>query len=629
MRRLTINIISVPFQNLTTILLLSGFLSTLVGVGLFVLKKLNTICSSAGERLFLSFGIGAGIAGYSVFVLAALQLLYPFPLYVLMTLLVSTAYFGLKNSGLVEAVRSVHLPRSFIEKLALAVLLVFLFLAFILAMTPETGKDALVYHLGAPKLYLRHHGFYFIDGNIFSNLPFHTEMLFLIGLFLQGDVLAKCMAFAVFPVLLLGIRQFAIHKMENNSLPYLSMLLFATVPSVFMLSTTAYIDLYVALYSMGAVFTFLNWQKKRERTWLLFSGFFTGLAASCKYSALFLSFLGVLGILWTHRQMEDTKAALRDLLLYILFVVIWGIPFYLKNWIMTGNPLYPFMYNIFGGKGLDPELAHLYNVLYWYMGMGREWLDYIMLPWNVSFYARMDSTRFDGIIGPLFLIVLPFLFGIQRKDTRLKMILIYCGAYFLFWASASQDIRYLTPILPFLALLVGLVLSSYQQQKAVTVFLGIVTAGCIIFNGYHIVGAFVRINPVNVVIGKEDREAFLTRSLSHYPMYRFINNNLPQDAKVFLVYMRNLGFLCDWDCYSDSMYEHYTLKKILAASSSTEEVRQKIKSMGFTHIMYDEVFVTGEKSILTPEETALLLEFQQKHLQSLKSDLTYGLYRVL
>lgn len=610
------------------LLFLFSFILALTGVGLLILNILKPTFSSTGERLFIAFGLGAGTTGYSIFALASLQLLSPLPLYLLLALLVAASFFGWRNSEVVNAIRSTCLPHSFVEKSALAFLIIILGVAFVLALAPETGKDALTYHLAVPKLYLKHHGFYFIEGNIFSNLPFHTEMLFLTGLFLNGDIFAKVVAFAAFPVILLGIRQFAMHRMGNNYLPYLSMLVFATVPSVFMLSTTAYIDLYVALYAVGAVFAFFNWQERREKTWLFLFGFFTGTAMSSKYSALFLPFLGVLGILWTHRQSDEAKSALQNLFIYLLFSAILGSQFYTKNLILTGNPLYPFMYTIFDGRSLDPEFARLFAGLYRYMGMGREFIDYLLLPLNVSLLAKMNSSRFDGVIGPLFLLVLPFLAGIKNKGNSLKTILIYCGAYFLFWASSSQDIRYLTPILPFLALLIGFTLSGYQQ-KTIKALLMSMTLFCLIFNGHHIAREFVRINPVGVVLGKEDREAFLARSLSHYPMYQFVNKNLPQDSKVFLIYMRNLGFLCERGYYSDSMLEDYTLRKILSASSSQEDVQRKIKSMGFTHIMYDDLFVTGKKSLLSEEEKMLFISFQRDYLRMVKSELTYGLYRVL
>lgn len=67
----------------------------------------------------------------------------------------------------------------------------------LLALTPETAKDALVYHLAIPKLYLRHGGIYFIEGNIAQGNPLLTEMIFLLALFLKGDSLAKLLVLGV------------------------------------------------------------------------------------------------------------------------------------------------------------------------------------------------------------------------------------------------------------------------------------------------------------------------------------------------------------------------------------------------------------------------------------------------
>jgi hypothetical protein len=607
-------------------LLLLAFAFT--GTGLLVLKTVQVAPDSMGERLFLAYALGAGVAGYAVFALAAGQFLYPAPLYLIIALLFALACTGWRGVEVTAALRVWRPPRGWIERGALALLLLFLGAAFLLALTPEIGKDALLYHLAVPKLYLRHHGFYFIPGNAFANYPFHTEMLFLLALFLQGEILAKLLAFAVVPVILLGIRQFAMHRMEQNAYPYLSMLLFFLIPSVFQLAHMAYIDLYIALYAMGAVITFCNWYRERLAGWLILCAVFTGLALACKYSTLLFPSLGVLGVAWSHRKSEESGPVLRDLALFLGVAFLVGCPFYLKNWVLTGNPLYPFMYGIFGGKGWNPELGRLYDGLFMYLGMGRGWLDYLLLPWNVSVHARMDSVYFDGFIGPLFLIVLPFLAGIRNIEPSVRITLLFCALNFLFWATSSQNIRYLSPLFPFLALTTGMVLTAYRPQKGVAILLGLVTAGCLAFNGFQIARDFMRIRPLGVISGGESRDEFLSRSLSVYPIYRFANENLPADARIFLVYAKNWTFLLERECYADSMFEHYTLKKILAASATPAEVYKRLKEKGFTHIMYDPSYVTGVKSMLSPEEIALFAAFRDKFLILLKRDRYYSLWRL-
>jgi hypothetical protein len=614
-------------RDAATLVLLTvlGFIFT--GCGLLVLKAIRSTISGAGEKLFLAFAAGTGLTGYLVFLLAWLQLLSPLPLYALLALLLTAAVAGWRGADVRIALKPCRLPRGLVERAACAGTIVLLALSLLLALTPEIGKDALVYHLAVPKAFLRHHGFYFIPGNTFANLPFQTEMLYLLGLFLQGDILARGLGFAAFPCILLGIRQLSL-RMGNNAFPWLSMFIFAALPSMFELSHLAYADLYVAFYALAAVIAFLAWFDSDEAPWLYLCALFTGLAVSCKYSALLLPFLGVLGVLLRHRDAEEARGALRDLARYVIPVMLFSAPYYLKSWVLTGNPCYPFMYSVFGGKGLDPDLAGLYNGLYQYMGMGRGWLDFLLLPWNMSVNAEMNSTRFDGLISPLFMIMLPFLAGIRKPGAQLKTIYVYCAANFLFWAVSSQDIRYLSSVLPFLAVLSGVIITRYRRSTGVSALLGVSVAGCLIFNTAHIARDFIKISPVGVLTGRESREAFLQRNLPVYDMYRFINTELPDNARVFLIFMRNYTFLCDRSCYADTMFEDYTLKKILSPSATPDAVYERLKGMGFTHIMYDARFVTGEKSTLSPEQLALFTAFKEKYLTVQKNQRTWNLYLI-
>jgi hypothetical protein len=260
--------------------------------------------------------------------------------------------------------------------------------------------------------------------------------------------------------------------------------------------------------------------------------------------------------------------------------------------------------------------------------MGRTFLDYILLPWNLSFHARMDSPHFDGLIGPIFIAALPFAIGLRSPSLVLKIMGTYCLSMFLFWASAAQQIRYLIPIFPFLAVITGSILTSYRRKKAVFYLLAVLIAGGLVFNGYHITKDFMKINPLKVVIGKEEKGAFLHRMLPSYGIYDDMNRRLPRDAKIFLIYMRNWTFLCEHECYSDSMFESYTLQKILSQASSPAGVFAALTQKGFTHLLFDVHYIYGPPSTLTPSEQDLFKAFTQDHLELLKADRSYFLCRI-
>jgi hypothetical protein len=237
----------------------------------------------------------------------------------------------------------------------------------------------------------------------------------------------------------------------------------------------------------------------------------------------------------------------------------------------------------------------------------------------------MHTPRFDGVVGPLFLLVLPFIAGMRPLPVWVRTILIYAGLTFLFWASGSQQLRFLIPVFPFLALATGFIVAHYRPKKALAGLLLVIIAASLAYNGVHLYREFMSIRPVGVVFGTESRSDFLRRSVSSYDIYQYINSTLPADAKLFLVSMKGMTFLCDRTCYSDTMMESYTLQQILSRSASPADVQRALREQGFTHLLYDSNYVLGEKSMLTPSEKALFAEFRDKYLKLLHQDHSYYL----
>ena len=112
-------------------------------------------------------------------------------------------------------------------------------------------------------------------------------------------------------------------------------------------------------------------------------------------------------------------------------------------------------------------------------------------------------------------------------------------------------------------------------------------------------------------------------------MFQHINTDLPSDAKIFFIYMRNLGFLCNRTYYSDSMFESHTIEKILARCETPFEVYEALRARGITHILYDIAYVFGPFSTFSEAGKTLFAEFQNRFLNHVKNENgRYYLYRV-
>lgn len=622
-------------NTLLDLLLLPLAVAVVTGVGGLLLRTAGVAAACRTERYFFAFAAGLAATGYAVFVPAALRILGPAALWVLIMILAGASVPGWSALRAPAAPTGAGIafgpPRPLLEKAAVPLLAALLALDLALALAPETGKDALIYHLAVPKEYLKRGGFFFIPGNVFANYPLLGEMAYIPALFLKGEILAKLLHFGALAGVLAGMRSFSLRHVPENDYPRTGLLLFAAIPAVFAVSHTANVDLFVVLYALAALFAYANWTEEGRGGWLALAGAFTGAALSCKYTALLLPFLGVLAILVeARRRNAPDREALGNLLRYLAPAAILGVPFYLKNLVLTGNPFHPFLYGLFGGRGWDAEQARLYDALVEHLGMGRGWIDYLMLPWNVSLRAQADSPRFDGILGPVFLFALPFLVGVRRTGAPLKAALAFSLLWFLFWASSAQLTRYLLPVFPFLALAVGVALTWHRSRPGRWPhgLLAAVVAGGLAFGGYYIAREFGKTSPLGVIAGAESRADYVARNVPISRMYGYLDQRLPPGSKVFLIYMRNYTFLCETECYSDSMFESYTIQKILSASRSADDVRASLRGGGFTHLMYDGRYVFGDLSTFTPAERELFVRFQEAALVLVHEEGPFRLFRI-
>ena len=613
---------SILIQHCLNLGFILGLTLIAVGLGRLVLYKMSLRCLSTAETFIFGAGLGFGILSYSVFFLGACQAFYPFMVYLLLGIsaLMSLMGWKVRFSNSVKS-GTENKKLSLFEVVACLLLLFCLLFGLLIALTPAIGNDALTYHLGAPKLYLENHGFYFIPGKLCSNYPLNNEMLYIIGLLLGGDIAAKGIHFAMTVFILIGMYQFTKHYLPNALFIFLPLLLFYSIPSVFVNSHMAYSDLTITFYIFLSVYAFLNWFSGKQVQWLVICGVLTGLSMATKYSALLLPFMGCLGILCvSRRQKIDNRQALLFLGLYVLSALVVGSPFYIKNWILTGNPLYPFLYPIFGGTGWDMELSRQYDLFLKNLGMGRGLFNYLLLPWNVSFYAKMNSPVFDGILGPLFILTLPFAAWTKNTPAALKIAMVYCGITFLFWIASVHQIRYLIPIFPFLAIMVGYILGYFRSHRWVFSLLLMFIVVGLGFNGYHIFKDFQVISPIKVVTGRESRNTFLNRMLPAYSIFQYINTHLPEDSKIFFIYMKNPGYLCDRPYYSDSVMESHTMEKILSSATSPEQVYLDLKNREFTCILYDIRYIFGNRSPFSSRNRELFHIFQSKYLELIKTE---------
>ena len=436
-------------------------------------------------------------------------------------------------------------------------------LVFALSLAPPSGADydSLVYHLAVPAQYSHAGRVVQLRFDHHSYFPFTMEMLYGVALQLRGPVFAKLFHWLMLPLgalVLIALGTRAGSRMAG----LLAACLFTSLPMTLVEASTAYVDLGFAAFVAAAVLCFAGAPTQNRLHNLAWSGAFCGFCLGTKYFGwLILGFLGIWLCVETLKTRPQNGA--RGIALFGALALAIGGAWYVRNLIWVGNPVYPFAYGLFGGRGWTAEMARLYDESQAIYGFGRAPLDLISLPFRLAM-TPLNVGGFDGlgvrgqplwplIPGPivgektglfdvpaLFFITIPgpaiFAFGLPALLGRDKPRPILMAAalfvfLWLFWTLTSQQVRYLFPALALLSIVGGWGISQWAPKLTLARWIGGAgLAAWLLFAPVFVTlaarGSF------DVIRGAQTPENYLMRTFSGYGAMQWINANAPADARV-------------------------------------------------------------------------------------------------
>lgn len=332
-----------------------------LGLGLAVLRVVRCpLRSELGEGAAALF-LGVGLLGTVVLLLGLLGLCGVGPLRVLMTLLAVAVspLSGPRLAGLRHSARPrpAELPAHAIGALMVVVVA-------LQAATPPSAFDALEYHLAVPRLWLRAGRIAPVPGNFFSHQPFGAEMNFLLGLALGADRLPTVPKFfnlggllAVMGLVLALARVLGMGRGARG----VAVLAVAATPLTVKVCSDAFVDIWVVLGVLTAVKTWHRWLVSRRPGALIVAALALGTLMTLKHTATVIWVLPLLGLFaWTilsHRLCPPEWIISGAVLLVLALLP--AAPWYLKEWLWTGNPIFPLGHGVLGGEGWSATQSQL------------------------------------------------------------------------------------------------------------------------------------------------------------------------------------------------------------------------------------------------------------------------------
>jgi hypothetical protein len=348
----------------------------------------------------------------------------------------------------------------------------------------------------------------------------------------------------------------------------------------------------------------------------LLSALGMGIAVGSKYNALIAGFiLNMLLMMSVIRDTHKQKAALWYGALFFVITAVVASPWYLKNYLQTGNPFYPLWGDLFKSITPHPAIAaasrdtietsrqinffKMRQVMY-----GESFWETLLIPIRMFFQGKDNSYQyFQGVLNPILIVFSPFILFKKRYDKD-KFVFVIFTVFFIviaFFLTAKQ-VRYILPALPFLAILAVMGIKNlldkigevsfffslrFGEKIALTarVFIFTSVAVLLTFNFIYLKNRIETINPFSYVLCKETREAFLKHHLLHYDAVEYINHFLPDDAVVFTMFLGRRGYYLDRAYKNEPSFGMATLKHMINTSDDEKKFTEYIRSMGITHIL--------------------------------------------
>lgn len=339
-----------------------------------------------------------------------------------------------------------------------AVVVVFALLGLIDALGPETGFDALWYHLWLPREHLAAGTLVDRPDEYPQLYPQTVELLFGWGLAWGGEISAVLVHFG-FGLLAAAASYHLARRFTGPGWAMLAPAAFLSAPTIGWELGTANNDLPLAAFATVALAELLAWREDGDRVRLVRSALLIGLGLASKHLGLLLLAPLALVVLWFAAtggggRLRRAGRGVLTSAAYTAGALLVAAPWYGRAAWITGNPVFPELYGVFGAPAdrWDSQATRDLAAFGDTFGRGHDLVALLALPADVTFRADAFSASW----GALFLAAVPLaVLAIPRRPRGLGTVAFTAAVFMLLWASPVSSLqgRFLAPVIPLLAVL--------------------------------------------------------------------------------------------------------------------------------------------------------------------------------
>ncbi len=489
-----------------------------------------------------------------------------------------------------------------------------LLVSLLYALAPETQSDALRYHVAAPAQWLLAGRIHYLPFQAFSNFPFLGEMLFMPAMAFAGPAAAGAVHWGMLPlsmalVALLARRWLrASGRPTNRGHAAAAGAALALLPSMPILAGWGFIDFFMMAYVMGFVLVAAAVLRRAGARRGLLVGLLGAGGVGVKYSLLPL--LGAYGASWVVllAWRAGPARALRMGLLATAMTALFACPWFIRNAVWTGNPVYPLAIGLFGGGEwsaadqafyLDKAAEKGWRLEGWPRPLAAP-LELALTPLTTAF--RPDRFE-DHLTGPLPLLALLAGVGwllVRRRGHTRKPGTYHAQVWFMialvgswvYWFATYQSIRLILPTLGLLFAAGGVALAGWEAslgRVARWTLRPLALAGSLlalaVWLALMLVPGAGHAPALATALGFQRPELHLARTVSYWPAAQWLSaQSLPGEATLLVGEYRTLYF--DLPVLASDWFDPPQPLPLIRQTADNDQLLDRLLAAGVRTIFY-------------------------------------------
>lgn len=490
--------------------------------------------------------------------------------------------------------------------------------AYVLSsLMPAIEFDVVEYHLQGPKEFYQAGRIAFVPHNVYLNMPLGVEMHSLAMMVMAGGddgwwlggIAGKTItgSYSLLAALLVGG---FVGRHFGATTGWSAAALLLAAPGNLHVAGCGLIDSALGAYLMACVICLTELAKRRWQadlaSWLSrlspLALFFAGSAAACKYPGLIFAVLPcllIVGVIGNKAFLH--RPAVQPLMLGIVALLITVFPWYLKNLVATGNPVFPLASQTLGAGNLTAEQVQRWNKAH-QVPVTNSGSKYGWSALSNSISQIVVRNEFLPVtLMPLVLagcVAIPIALRRSRNGTRNTinqqlrdwtlhptfLVVLVVAWIFLVWFFLTHRIdRFWLPALPLMAVIAGVMVhwlqvNRLQSFSALCVLISTIYCGLIGLSNLQCDSRwFVAYSSLRKDSGTKESPGRMPLTIG------WINSNLPPDARLLLIgqaqayrFERAVQYAT---CFNTPVGE------VELRNRTAEEQRTWLKAAGFTHIL--------------------------------------------